>query len=220
MKSIDDLKVIVISSESSYFKKGEELSFKEASELFEKAEKEIRKLKEEIEYGYDKVRALIETPEGEIFGFRYDIGDSYAENLIDFCSKRFPIATLNEYLKEEVTGLKAGDLILDKENSIKLITGISNETYECFKIKSEGSRKLTDIAMHEDIMSNEVVDLGTKYTLAKEDIKNFVGELKENEFKEVQQYKNLFEQKGMTKEFKPNSEFSNRLNNGMDFSMK
>ncbi|MFL0198103.1 hypothetical protein ACJDU8_21425 [Clostridium sp. WILCCON 0269] len=147
-----------------------------------------------MEYGYDKVRALIETPEGEIFGFRYDIGDSYAENLIDFCSKRFPIATLNEYLREEVRGLKEGDLILDKENSIKLITG----------------------------MSNEVVDLGTKYTLAKEDIKNFVGELKESKLKEVQQYKKLFEQKGMTKEFKPNSDMSlkSKFNNGMDFSMK
>lgn len=82
------------SAESDLFKEGEILSLPKANELFAKYEKEIREKKSEYNkkneyFPYSKVRFTIHFSPDIVIGSRYDVGDGYANDLIDFIQKDF-----------------------------------------------------------------------------------------------------------------------------------
>lgn len=92
--------------EDIYFKAGEELSFKEANQKFKKSENEIRKLSKEADkkgeyYPYSKCAFSI-IADGKKYEGRYDIGDGYSRDLLDFCKKEFKDSTLIEKLEKEL----------------------------------------------------------------------------------------------------------------------
>lgn len=116
-----------------YFKEGEVLSFKEANERFKEAEKEVRELKEIAKgkdeyYPYLKTKFSLCVPQETPIIMRYDIGDGYANDLKEFCSKELnnhkellkSIDKIYEEKKEKVSVKeKLTDIAKEKENKPK-----------------------------------------------------------------------------------------------------
>lgn len=123
-------------TDTSMFNTGDVYSFKEANKLFEKYEKEIRNEKVEAEkkdeyVGYNKCRMCIHAEidgKQKVANVRYDIGDGYAKNLLDFMKK--------EYREQK-------DLISVLENEDTAKVSLKDRVKEVEKIKASKSQTVS-----------------------------------------------------------------------------
>lgn len=208
LEQIKDMEanVTIYFSESSLLKKGDVYSLDEANVLFEKADMEANRLKKvglrnnEVVPRYEKIRALVELPEGHAFGFRYDSGDSNVKNLVEILKEKFLDSQMNtnslDNLKKYLDNvLYIGDIIIDKNNKYNFIADIKNENYECFEVANKTKEPgITDI----NIESGKKVlkaDFLTK--INKSDIKFRAAHIEKTQIDNILQRVDLFKQKGL-----------------------
>lgn len=123
--------IVVEWSEGDKFKAGEVMSFKEANEKFKNEESKVRELKEEYEkkgeyYPYFKTKFDLHYAPNNKITMRYDIGDSYAKDLSDFCNKEIGrsykdiVKNINSLNEKQVNNIKNEKVsVRDKLKSIK-----------------------------------------------------------------------------------------------------
>ena len=106
-------------AEGNKFKKDAVIDFREANKIFKKEEENVKKLKEEYSekgeyYPNFKVRFDLHISPNWSIDLRYDIGDGFAKDLIDFCNKELR----NSKFLENINALKASEIEKDKLDMI------------------------------------------------------------------------------------------------------
>lgn len=198
-----DEQVRIYRSESDILKAGDVYSLDEANVMFEKAAKEIldlnkddsiaNKIKEVFLPTYSKIRGMVELPEGDVLGFRYDAGDVEG-GFKGYLEENFDNKNLKTAIKNIVS---IGDIIIDKDDKYRLVADIKDGNYELFPVEANDKNNINRITDIELTDKNKVIVAESFKTLNKKDIKFKAGQIDKSELDNVLSKLDLFKRKGL-----------------------